>query len=273
MRQTPIVDAVDDVESVAALFARLQTTYERLDGWRARSRQLEDPQPGSDLAADIAACPGMPSHELARHALISSVQHLNLARNAVEARDLYPIAHPSVLRGALIGASRAVWLLAPEDARERQQRALRVVWESHRRFRQYAQARQLAPEGIAAFEQMAQEARAGWQDTATLTAKTAPGDGDIIEGAAAHLFPGDPRQRQVSAMWMQGSGDAHGLPWPALSRPGTRMIEQGWMPGYPRRMVSVALGGQLEELVDDFEVIFTITRHGWSLFDQRCTGP
>lgn len=212
-------------------------------------------------------------HELARHALISATQHLNLARSALMARDLYPIAHPSTLRGALIGSSRAVWLLWPDDAEERQQRALRVVYESHRRFRQFAHSAGLDEQSVSTFDELATEARAAWRATRTLKANDAAPDGVVITATAAHLFDGDPRRDQVAAMWMQGSGDAHGLPWPALSRPASQVVDAGWVQGYPRQMMSVALGGDLRTLVDDFEVAFTITRRGWSLFDQRCTGP
>ena len=267
-----VSDTPDEV-NLAALFQRYAATREPLDRWRARSRTVESPQPGSDLAGDIPASPGIPSHELARHALVSATQHLNLARTAIEASDLYPIAHNSVLRGALVGSSRAVWMLWPDDPLERQQRALRVGYESHRRFRQYAEAAGLELHGVAVLDQVAAETRSAWRETATLKANETVGDGAMIAAAAAQLFADDPRREKVAAMWMQGSGDAHGVPWPAMSRPASRPLEQGWVPGYPRKMVSVALPGDLASFVDDYELVFTITRRGWSLFDQRCTGP
>ncbi|HKJ10953.1 MAG TPA: hypothetical protein VJ976_01045 [Ornithinimicrobium sp.] len=75
----------------------------------------------SDLEVDAHIWRWHPPYEVARQSLIAAVQHLNLARTAIEAREVYPTSHFTVLRGALVGAAQGVWLLAPDDAQERQQ--------------------------------------------------------------------------------------------------------------------------------------------------------
>jgi hypothetical protein len=120
-----------------AALRHIEATYQLLDGWRARSRSPERPEQGSELEADAQVWTWHPPYEVARQSLIAAVQHLNLARTAIEAHEVYPTSHFTVLRGALVGAAQGVWLLAPDDASERQQRALRVIDEWYRRREQY----------------------------------------------------------------------------------------------------------------------------------------
>ena len=82
----------------------LRDTYPDIDRWRERSRAVEEPQRGSQLELDGRAVRDL-GHTLAgqaRQALLAGTQHLSLARDAIEsAKELYPIAHPTLIRGAL----------------------------------------------------------------------------------------------------------------------------------------------------------------------------
>lgn len=118
----------------------MRDTYPDLDRWRARSAQIEEPQTGSELHGDAQIWRGFAPHQMARVALVSAVQHLNLVRASVEAKELFPIAMPTALRGALLGAARGVWLLAPDLRHDRQQRGLRTIHEVHRRYLQYLES-------------------------------------------------------------------------------------------------------------------------------------
>ena len=52
---------------------------------------------------------------------------------------MFPIAHPTVVRGALLGASRGVWLLHSSDAEVRRARGARVALEMHRRLLEWVE--------------------------------------------------------------------------------------------------------------------------------------
>lgn len=133
-------DRVNDTRDMVALsdsdrrsLERMWATFWTPEGSRVRSRSVEEPERGSEAALDDVVWPWMPPSEIARQSLVAATQHLNLARTAIEAEDIYPSSHFTVLRGCLVGASQAVWILSSDDRTERQQRALRVIDEWYRR--------------------------------------------------------------------------------------------------------------------------------------------
>ena len=254
--------------------AHLRAMYPDLDGWRERSRRLEQPEPGSDMARDTAATHGMgtPFHDLARHQLVSATQHLNLARVGVEAREVFPIAHPTVLRGALLGASRGVWLLHSPDAAVRRARGARVALEMHRRLLEWVEEpeNELADEGR-------EEARGTVEARiADLEAREGVGevkhwDTAVIRQAGKVVFSEAHQRGAVVALWRQLSGDAHSLVWPNMTRASTVRVRAPRDAQYPLPMNQLTSGGDLRELVNEFSAAFRILKVGWSLFDQRCT--
>ena len=75
----------------------------------------------------------MPDHALQRRpdGSVTTRPTRSITRKVED--PVYPTSHFTVLRGALVGAAQSVWLLSPDDALERQQRALRVIDEWYRR--------------------------------------------------------------------------------------------------------------------------------------------
>ncbi len=254
----------------------MRNTYPDLDRWRARSAQIEEPQSGSELHVDAQIWPGFASHQVARVALVSAVQHLNMVRASVEAKELFPIAMPTALRGALLGAARGVWLLAPDLRHDRQQRGLRAVHEVHRRYLQYLEsnppdvdAAELAT-AIGRVRRRRDAVRALWLASSDLTASQAPTETDIVDAAAEVAFQDARQQASIKAMWRTHSGDAHGFPWPMFTRSSTQAVRTGRVPGYPDRMAEYTSGGDLWEIAESFGACVRLARRGWSLFDQRC---
>lgn len=262
-------------------FARqsLSQTYADLDRWRQRSTAIEMPEPGSDLDGDTAIWPRFPPHQVARVSLISGVQHLNLARVAIEERQTFPMAHPSVLRGALLGASRGVWLLSPDDRHERQQRALRTLYTNQHRLYQYLEAPVPGMDASEHQQRLAEvdSRRSGikalWAASSTLTARQEPTETDTIDDAARFVFADTHQQDAVNLLWRQLSGDAHGLPWPVFTRASTVSQSRGRLPGHPTPMADYQTGADMFEIAEAFMAAFRILRRGWSLFDQRCEAP
>lgn len=115
----------------------IQSTYVDLERWQARGATTERPQPGSELAVDDVVFPRHPISEVARMSLALSSEHLRLARDAMEAGQLYPSAHFTVLRSGLVGAAQAVWVLGPAERNDRRERGLTVLAEMHTQMGKY----------------------------------------------------------------------------------------------------------------------------------------
>lgn len=253
----------------------IRATYPDLDRWRARSGQVEEPQVGSELHGDARIWPGFPPHQVARVALVSAVQHLNLVRTSIEAKEIFPIATPTALRGALLGAARGAWLLAPDSRDDRQQRALRTIHEVHRRYLQYLES---SPPGIdraelaKAIEDVKERRdviRDLWAAASDLTARQAPSETEIVDSAAEATFSDALQQNSIKTMWRTHSGDAHGLPWPMFARFSTQAVPLGRNAGHAVRMAQYSSGGDIWEIAESYVGCFRLLRRGWSLFDQR----
>ena len=104
----------------------IESTFKQLDLDRTRLDNHLVPEPTSLLAQDDAG--SWQKLLLSQHvwsALASTYDHLDLFRSTVHARKIYPTATYSLLRGGLLGACQAMWLLEPEEAAERQERGRR----------------------------------------------------------------------------------------------------------------------------------------------------
>jgi hypothetical protein len=260
----------------AAQLTHLRQMYADLNGWRERSRILEEPQPGSELDRDTAATHGMgvPLHTLAKHPLVSGTQHLNLARAGVEAREVFPIAHPTALRGALLSASRGVWMLHSPHPDVRQARAARVALEMHQRLLEWIREPEngLEPENRSEADLVVGERVEELRDRQDVRA-ISYSDTGVVRLAGEIVFDDEHTSGAVVALWRQLSGDAHGLLWTTMTRGSTIQSRAARDPRYPLPMVEMTSGGDLRDLVDAFSAAFRILKAGWSLFDQRCTAP
>ena len=118
-------------EAQRAALTQMLDTSDDLDRWRLRAHRVEEPERGSDLALDDEIFSRMAISQLARLCLLPAGEHLRLALDAIKAGQLYPSSHFTVLRGALVGASQAVWILAPEDRAVRRERGLTIVTEMY----------------------------------------------------------------------------------------------------------------------------------------------
>lgn len=248
--------------------------YGDLDGWRVRSRGLEEPEPGSEMARDTEATHGLgtPFHDLARHQLVSGTQHLNMARTCIEAHEFFPLAHPTALRGALLGASRGVWLLSPSDAAIRRSRGARAALDMHRRLLEWIEEPHNGLEDAARDEARGVvESRVAGLEARDGVKSERHFDTLVIREAGQSVFSDPHLQASIVALWRQLSGDAHSLVWPNMTRSSSVRVRVGRDARYPMPMQTVTTGGDLREFVNEFSAVFRVLRVGWSLFDQRCT--
>jgi len=91
-----------------AALSQILETQPILNRWRMRAQTVEEPERGSDLALDDKVFPHMAISQIARMSLVLSGEHMRLAIDAVQAKQLYPSSIFTVLRGGLVGASQGV---------------------------------------------------------------------------------------------------------------------------------------------------------------------
>lgn len=108
-----------------------------LERWRLRVQALETPQPGSELHEDDKVFMHHSISDAARLSLASAGEHLRLAWTAIKAGELYPSAHFTTLRSALVAASQAVYVLGPDERSIRRSRGLTVIRESYINLRKF----------------------------------------------------------------------------------------------------------------------------------------
>lgn len=252
---------------------QLAQPFQQVKAWRSRVAVAEKPERGSELDGDAAIWPHHPTWELSRMALASGVDHLNLARVAIDARELFPSAHFTALRGALVGGSMGVWALHPDARHDRQQRALRILDEWYQRRLEYqgeVRAERLSDaERIAVADQAdflsdrRAMARELWQEADGCSLDRRPHQTAIVREAAALTFANPAMVENVMLHWRLMSGDAHALGWPLTIR--ARSWQREGRSGMGMGVVDIPLS----DVADAFLSAFRLVKAGWSLFDRR----
>jgi uncharacterized protein YecT (DUF1311 family) len=155
--------------------------------------------------------------------LVLSGEHLRLARDVIEAGNLYPSAHFTVLRGALVGAAQAVWVLGPDERSTRQERGLTVLTEMHKHMSKHY--RRLEQFELSQKERADLSEQQAWltarmksvaavrtsTDTLNLTNEVIPTALDLVYSDTA-------RRQDGRSLWSLMSGDAHVLGWSTATR-------------------------------------------------------
>jgi len=256
-----------------AYFDRLMAREPGLEGWRLRVQKPEPPQIGSELADDDAVFPYSPISEAARVSLTSAGEHLRLALTALKAGQLYPVAHFTTLRTALLAASQGVYILGPDEPRERRSRGLAVVVEAYKRLRQYHQDTMDDAPDVTEAEKQQLSDQIAWVKQRLEAARAAGADKnvaatDVVSSAAKIVYGAEPdKEHAVNLFWRQLSGDAHALSWSLALRSTVAAAEKGQLLGL------AMAGGSFQAIAQPFEASFRILKRGWSLYDQRCEAP
>ncbi|UTT40481.1 hypothetical protein NMP99_04085 [Glutamicibacter mishrai] len=260
-------------ESDRAYFAHLQSTEVDLNRWRIRAQRIEPPERGSELQLDDAGFAEHPISEMARTSLISAGEHLRLAWTAIKVGQLYPIAHFTTLRSALLAASQAVYILGPEDSEVRRGRGLAAVAESYKRSRQFHKdtlkypgltetgRQEIDTQIVWLTERLDQVRQAGAENSLNITDKVIPYASKLVYGRDETL------ELEVNLLWRKLSGDAHSLTWSMAQRTVFLPAKAG------QNLSEGASRGSLEEVAQPFEASYRILKRGWSLYDQRCESP
>lgn len=254
----------------AALIQILDTASD-LNRWRLRAHRVEEPQRGSELGVDDQIFERMAISQLARLSLIAAGEHLRLALDAINAQQLYPSSHFTVLRGALVGASQAVWILESEDRNVRRERGLTVLTEMYAQMDKYYGFLESTPLDAADRASLVDQRR--WLterrgDVTSIRTTTATLNlTEIIGAAADHAFLDRTSRDAARRLWREMSADAHVLGWSLFQR--TTF-------GPAERRTGVGEGkapGSLEHVAEPFLASYRLLKCGWSLFDRHCEEP
>ncbi|MHA6667494.1 hypothetical protein ACX3O0_01355 [Homoserinimonas sp. A447] len=255
-------------EAQRTALTQMLDTAGDLDRWRLRAHRVEEPERGSDLALDDEIFQRMAISQLARLSLIAAGEHLRLALDAINAKQLYPSSHFTVLRGALVGASQAVWILGPPDRNLRRERGLTVLTEMYAQMDKYygfLESTQVEADDRTRLDDQRLWLSERRNDVASIRNTTATLKlTEVIGAAADHAFTDTTSREAVRRMWREMSADAHVLGWSLFQRtafgPADRRtgVGEGKAPGSP------------EHVAEPFLASYRLLRLGWSLYDRRC---
>lgn len=207
------------------LDGEFQRASEQLARWESYLAEDNFPEPGSQWAADDSAVDKkMPSSELARLALISGTESLQLVRRTLEdERGMpYVLALNAPIRTAILAGSYAIWLAAPNVA-QRISNQYQAQHEFHRNFANYlASHAKVVPEGdVGQILQLEEHERGRIRFYREMrqgmgTAQKVS-DTDIIEYSSELVLSAE-NALVVQSHWRLLSGDAHALGWPLIMR-------------------------------------------------------
>lgn len=250
--------------------------------WRAR---IEQPpvfaERGSSLAKDDETYPDMPASAVAYNGILTAVEHLEFFFAALDAtRTLYPAAHYTTLRTALMGSAQAVWVLAAGDRTVRRARALRIaVDDLHQERKMFPDIREFLPEDrhaaidarIAELDSLLQKATAaaiGLNLSDTNVPKWTLNMTDVIRDAAEHVHGKGDENTDIRAstrlLWRTQSGHAHGVPG---SR--QRLVRQGDPVVNPDGTGWARAGTTIEDVGVAAGAATLLTSEAWRLYDLR----
>lgn len=242
-----------------------------LERWRLRVQALETPQPGSELHEDDKVFMHHSISDAARLSLASAGEHLRLAWTAIKAGELYPSAHFTTLRSALVAASQAVYVLGPDERSIRRSRGLTVIRESYINLRKFHKDSLSMPD-LSDSEKQAIQRHLAWIDERidrVVAAGAQKGrldlTGQVVPYAAASVYGKSPLlEHSLNLQWRQMSGDAHALGWAVTLRATLGPPQRG------EPLTAGTAGGSLEAIAQPFEASYRLLKNGWSLFDRRC---
>jgi hypothetical protein len=199
--------------------------------------------------------------------LIAAGEHLMIVRDTLAQKQLYPSGSYTVIRGALVGASQAVWALAPAVRELLRDRGLALIREMHTQLIKAHEDHDPTLLSSAQLTEIAEQIQ--WLKarrttvTASMTSNVTINLTDIITAAADYLFKTPEKRQAARDLWRQMGGDAHVLVWPMLQRAEYRDRDR-------RTGLSTAeMAGGIPATANAYLGAFQILKAGWSLFDQR----
>ena len=240
---------------------RIEPWLQRIDPDGPRSVVRER----SQMSRDDRETDPYQMSQAAWHALSHAVDHLHCMRTLLrDAKQMHMYAPYSIARAALENAAAAVWLLAPDDRKERILRRLRFAVLD---IRAGEEARQLvsAPAGpktgAVRLEQVrALAVRATVDEKAVLRERVKYSE---IVKKAGDTMPGGNLSFLIT--WKMCSGIAHGDLWTTLN-----VLNLEELPGGLPDIAHLKITANVKTLMFAVGFAVAMTTAGWRLYDERC---
>lgn len=256
------------------MLAEVQATFPALDRWHDALTVLYRPNPGTDLALDDAAWPYMPTSQLAIMGLGSARDHLQAVRVHLEAGETFPYAQSTLIRGALVGAAQAAWVLSPSERQVRVERSWCIAAEIYSQHLKYLRTLDLAdPNPHAVRSELIARVSERELQLADLrstagSARQLQATGMIVEAARA-AFPNERATHLVESYWRKTSGSAHGLSWALFGGPDTTQVaptDEGGLAGF-------SAGGGIDRIADEYLIAYRLALTAWGWLRLRGNHP
>lgn len=263
------------------MIAAIQETFPELadDGLRLRNHLLPDPR--CPLAADDEmSWRPLPLSQHVWSCLSAAFDHLDLFKSTIDDRKTYPTATYSVLRGALIGACQALWLLADSDPAERQERGRRFSQEWYKQRIQWQktftpQSKPSVPGSLLLVSQLdPDDAARSIRQVALLegdlqrlkdarTSTTRFFTTDLIAEIAPVAFPNSvEHQRTLTREWRRLGGDAHALGWTLMTQ------GPSWGVRDPDGKTRANVQASVSSLANSYLTAWLVYRCAWKRLDE-----
>ncbi|OZC62008.1 hypothetical protein CH306_17565 [Rhodococcus sp. 15-725-2-2b] len=272
-------------ESERACEQAIRERFPVLDKMRAASAMFT-PAKSSELHLDDEDWIPHPLSQSAYQAFTAALDHLQAIRVHLDVPKpvLFPYAHLSLCRPALVAASLAVWLLNPAERQERIERhRISIADELRNHARYLSELTHLDPshENTAAVlahvrlrlseinTKLGVTSKKSWDKLRVSTTDQIGVAADALAESlvASKRSADDPRQlaNEIKLSWQATSGAAHGLTWQIN---GTPSIEQaGEADEYGRALFTA--GGSFGQLANHYCSAIEMARLSWDLLKQR----
>ncbi|MFC7959104.1 hypothetical protein [Rhodococcoides kroppenstedtii] len=264
----------------------IRQRFVMLDQMRSTSPQVFMPSGDSELALDDEYWIPQPLSQSAYRAFIVALDHLQAIRVHLDRPYpvLFPFAHLSLCRPALISSSLAVWLLAPTEQQERVRRhyiSIADELRNHERYLRELTKLDLNDESTVGVLQhvrvrlsevdtkLGVTSQADWNKVRVSTTAQINVAADVLGASFVRngRYDDDPLElaNEIKLSWQATSGAAHGLTWQIN---GTPSIEQSGEADEHGRATFVA-GGSFGQLANHYCAAVEMAHLSWSLLKQR----
>jgi hypothetical protein len=253
-----------------AMLERLCATFPTLDEWGVTLATSFVPAEGSALAVDDRDWVPVPVSQVAVMGLGSARDHLHAVRVLIEARQLFPFAQSTLIRGAVIGAAQAVWVLEPDGRELRLERARLLAAHMYAEHGKYLDLlRRLAPEpheGTEAVFEHVQQRQAELRELRVQADQHAAlNTTEMVKTAALAAFGAQMLADETESIWRITSGAAHGFAWSLLGQSDTQPAREA----DARGIAEFAAAGGIDRIANGYLCGFHLARHGWELLRRR----
>jgi hypothetical protein len=195
-----------------------------------------------------------------------AADHLDAIRCHLNSKHLFALADLTICRSALVGASQAVWILAPNDRNERLRRARMLAADALRYHGQYIGALTAASPDDANVALV--ESHIAMRSAELKTKRLEAGplvrheNTRMIREAATAIFSPE-LAAEASLEWQSGSGAAHGFAWPILNSPSMKRVGAADDSGLVEFHANASLG----RIANGYLAAFHMARAGWALLE------